>query len=60
MLNYASEAGEAGNGYTASFVAIFQDNPMIRSQNWTWGSKFSQHADIKGNYQHTKFGCPDS
>jgi len=29
MLNYAGEADEAGNGYTASFVAaaIFQDPP---------------------------------
>jgi len=32
MLNYAGEAGEAGNGYTASFAAaaIFQDTAMIR------------------------------
>jgi len=28
------EAGEAGNGYTASFAAIFQDTPMIRPKNW--------------------------
>jgi len=29
MLNYAGQAGEVGNGYTASFAAaaIFQDIP---------------------------------
>jgi len=32
MLNYTCEADEAGNGYTASFVAveIFSGHPMIR------------------------------
>jgi len=39
MLNYAGEtgkAGEAGNGYSASFaaMAIFQDTPMIRPANF--------------------------
>ena len=58
MLNYAVEAGEVGNGYTASFVtmAIFQDTPMIRPQNWARGPKFSGHVDIKGHYQRAKFG----
>jgi len=36
MLNYAGEADEAGNGYTATFVAvaIFQDTPLSDLQNW--------------------------
>ena len=36
MLNYAGEAGEAGNDYTSSFaaVAIFQDTPWSDPQNW--------------------------
>jgi len=47
MLNYAGEASEVGNGYTASFAAaaIFQDTPKTGAR----GPKFSGHADIKGH-----------
>jgi len=36
VLNYAGEAGEVGNGYTASFAAaaILQDTPLSDPKNW--------------------------
>jgi len=60
-LNYADEAGEAGNGYTASFAAtaIFQDTHDQTPKTGARGPKFSERVDIKGHYQHTKFGYPD-
>jgi len=59
-LCYAGEAGEAGSGYTASFVAvaIFHDTPWSDLHKWARGPKFSGHADIKGHYQRAKFECP--
>jgi len=45
MLNYAGEADEAGNGYTAAFVAaaIFQDT-MIRPPKLRLGPLGAQNS----------------
>jgi len=41
MLNYAGEADEAGNGYTASFVATAIFHPMIRPPKLRLGAQNS-------------------
>jgi len=48
MLNYAGEASEVGNGYTASFAAatIFQDTPMIRPPKLGLGAQNSVGMQI--------------
>jgi len=62
LLNYAGEADEAGNGYTASFLAaaIFQDTPMIRPPKlrlWVQNSVGMWIFRVTTNVQN--LGAPD-